>query len=221
MKKRISGSQTPDVHYRPRKEPNASEFMKQQLQTRRDKVRLQSEIYEEVTTTNDNGIKPRGMEQIPGDEDLDPPSSAGHITGSSRIGPSYVKNDAQPSAHQPQESYQNVQPSGVLPPPPSASGHTTQVQTQPGQAYVNAPKTNPIVHLEAVKSQSYANAPNTNPILPSKTVKTHGEVDEPAIYGDIEPGPVPPQSARGGESSDEYVSDEDRQQQTLFTKMKM
>ena len=99
---RRSERKTPGVHYRPRKVPETiQETQKETKQTPatnellskilslRPQVRLQSEIYEDVTKGKD-GIRPELEHSEEESEDEKPPSIAGHKIGRTQSGPSYV-----------------------------------------------------------------------------------------------------------------------------------
>ena len=101
---RNSERKTTGVHYRPRKAPEtgqesqketknklASNF-KSIIQSRREQVRIHSDIYEDVPKDS-YGIKPTKLEPKLNEEESEdekPPSIAGHNIGPTQSGPSYV-----------------------------------------------------------------------------------------------------------------------------------
>ena len=173
---RTSDRKTPGVHYRPRKVPEAIQetqketkqkpesSLKSKILSLRPQVRLQSEIYEDVTKVKD-GIRPESEHSEEESEDEKPPivkalasafeQSAKGDKGANFRNTSSTKKqierdstEAQPPeftckrSSQDQsfkESYVNVPtPTGI--PPPSAAGHISAASdASTTESYVNVP----------------------------------------------------------------------------------
>ena len=217
---RTSDRKTPGVHYRPRKEPEAIQetrketkqkpesSLKSKILSLRPQVRLQSEIYEDVTKVKD-GIRPESEHSEEESEDEKPPvvkalasafeQSAKGDKGANLRNTSSTKKqierdstEAQPPeftckrSSQDQsfkESYVNVPtPTGI--PPPSAAGHISAAS-------------------DASTTESYVNVPSPAGIAPPSASGhisgTFGKDESPRdSYVNVPtPAAIPPPSAAG------------------------